>query len=79
MKTISPTIMAFFLFSMLFIPFLPIQVSALEDSVTKTINIPPTTDAYVDSYYPDENKGNAFSLWIRNTRYGASSLIIHQV
>ena len=75
MKTISPTIMAFFLFSMLFIPFLPIHVSAFEGSITETINIPPIADAYVDSYHSDEKKGNDPSLWVTNYRYSDSSFI----
>lgn len=75
MKTISPTIMAFFIFSMLFILFLPIHVSALEDSVTKTINIPPIADAYVDSSHPDENKGDDSFLWVKDNKYTGSSFI----
>lgn len=75
MKTKSITIMAFFIFSMLLIPFLPIQVSAFEDSVTETTNLTPVADAYVDSSHPDENKGDDSFLWVKDNKYTGSSFI----
>lgn len=73
MKAKSSTIIAFFLFSMLFVSFLSISVSAFEGSVTKTINLSPIADAYVDSGYPDDKKGDDYYLDIKN--YGRSIFI----
>ena len=75
MKTISPTIMAFFIFSMLCLSFLSLHVSAFEDSVTETINLSPVADAYVNSYHSDENEGDSSFLYVKNSEWGTSKLI----
>lgn len=75
MKVIIPAIMAFFLFSMLFISFLSIHVSAFEASVTETTNPTPVADAYVNSYYSDENNGDSSFLYVENSEWGTSKLI----
>ena len=75
MKTISPTIMAFFIFSMLCLFLLSVHASAFEDSVTKTRNLPPVADAYINSGYPDKNYGEYPSLWVKGNRYNKSIFI----
>lgn len=75
MKTISPSIVAFFIFSMLCLSVLSIHTSASEDFETKTENLDPRADAFVASYSPDENYGDYYNLWVRNSEYGSSKLI----
>lgn len=75
MKTISSSIVAFFIFSMLCLSVLSIHTSASEDFETKTENLDPRADAFVASYSPDENYGDYYNLWVRNSEYGSSDLI----
>jgi hypothetical protein len=75
MNTKNSFIVVLVIFSMFCFAFFSIHAKASEDSVNKPNRIDPVADAYIQSSYPDENKGEDIVLAVKN-RYGSSMVFL---